>query len=967
MRTGASTQPFGFALISVLAMVTLACLMTTGFLAANRLERMSSRSVGEQARLNLALDMGCDLAQGILVDRTTALHTWINYVYQADSNGIGYPIIGSFLFNTAPGSRGWQYGYLFSPTGVAFRDNVRRFSTNAEFGFRVTPNSQSAFARAAGSNLASMISGLAANSNGATRIPLLGGRTSPPVAWITNFTTVLTTNTNLWLPTHRMAYYVEDLSGLYDVERMGGATNRSTGTNPQEIQLAAMGITNVATFTNARRAFLTWGLLDAFLRSNFNTNATFFATGLRSLNGTMTASNQTKTNRGYDRIPPGLGYETAETSRTNQPPKRNLNGTFTNTSGPYGNANATNVSTIVAALQSNLPSFTDRAGGFTNSAGGGATNTNAYTGTAYLQTLAANIIDYADADSTPSTDGTGISTNRVRPVYRGVDSCPYVNEINKRYLLSSTSPMTISGINGLAYRVETTDYLELWNPSSQSTQPGTLTFLAVHGQPATLGFSNISFDRPLWASNSLGPISNGITSNSLTVPVIPPNGFTTLACPTTTNLFFYGATNNPPVFTLTQEFTNSRYFVAWNGVYYDAAMGGIRRNSGNLTLNSPANRGNLPSFIYATSGGNFADPAVGDPRATIYLSQVLDFNAYVGNATFGGRNVRAGSVASTKEYYEVTPAGWPDGGHNSPKGSSPTSDNQLPTSFASMNTNLSPGRISNFGSFTNICELGGVFDPIQWADPSLGVWQGKWTNLSVSGISSNSFGGGTSLRVGRAEHPKFAWTNPLGGTNPAQPNMALSAAALLDLFSVNFDSRIDEGGKININTAPPAVLRALAAGVVLTNDPNMSPANLAVPAAAVDAFVRGVTNFRAKYPFYSPSQLSFIGTDAAWPNTNTWPAGAVFGTRDFGTGTTNVNEWNDAAAEEWFSRIYGLSKTYGRHFRVYVVAQMLSTNTNSSGYVPRGTVARKYYQIYLRPNDNAQPDVGPLITLRAAY
>jgi hypothetical protein len=456
------------------------------------------------------------------------------------------------------------------------------------------------------------------------------------------------------------------------------------------------------------------------------------------------------------------------------------------------------------------------------------------------------------------------------------------------------------------------------------------------------------------------------------VGAISPNCFATLDCATVTNLFFYPSTNSA-VFSLTQEFTNSRYFVAWNGVYYDAALGGIRRNSGNLTLGNPANRANLPSFIYATSAGAFTNPAVGDPRATIYLSQVQDFNAYVGNATFGGRNVRAGSVSATMEYYEVTPNRWPDGGHSSPKGSSPTSDNQVPTSFAPINTNLPPGRILN-RPLTNIVELGGVFDPIQWADASLGNWRGKWTNLSTTATSNNTFGGGTSLRIGRPEFTFFAFTNMYGNSVPSIPNMGRSSAALLDLFCLTNGTNVSGGpyslggGKINLNTAPAPVLRALAGGILLTNDPALtgvggSGTNFPIPSAMAEAFAQGVMRFRSKYPFLTPSHLSFIGTDPTWPNTTTWPTNSVFGNTNsialstvpgntLSTARVNVTGWNDQAAEEWFSKIYALSSCQSHNYRIYVVAQLVATN--SAGQTNAiGPLVKKYYQIYARNGSSA--------------
>ena len=278
---------------------------------------------------------------------------------------------------------------------------------------------------------------------------------------------------------------------------------------------------------------------------------------------------------------------------------------------------------------------------------------------------------------------------------------------------------------------------------------------------------------------------------------------------------------------------------------------------------------------------------------------------------------------------------------------------------------------------TNIAELGNIFDPIQWGAPA------AWMGLSNSATPFSGACGRTTLRIGRAEHQLFAFTNMYNGPNDIPiPNMGMSSAALLDLFCLTNGTTpaggpaFLGGGKINLNTAPAPVLRALAGGVLLTNDPalvnNLSvvTANHSVPAGMAEAFAQGVMRFRSKYPFLTPSHLAFIGTDPNWPNTNAWPANAVFGnpnTIALATGTNapgntagsstrvNVNEWNDQAAEEWFSKIYGLSSCQSHNFRIYVVAQLVATATNSSGQITTnasGPLAKKYYQIYARNTNN---------------
>jgi hypothetical protein len=961
----------GFALISVLALVSLAALTATAFLASARLERQATLPMGNIVRLEWALASAEKCAEQTIGDgfEPTGPKNFVATLWRGTNtddwtNEVGYLLIGK---PNATNSVKWTYYAGFSPSGMT------NLSTNVIGPATTFSNThQGTFLQDCGGYFSSQgTNGFAAKPLATnpicTTIDLLGGQTSPPVGWvyITQRKRPLGSSNEVTSPVARVAWFIEDLSGKIDAENMGALSgNRSTGTNPEEICLTSMtrtngtpifsGTTNLMTNATNRKLFFTPGLLanQAISGLTNSDDLRYFATGLREFR----PINKAGMNGMLDWIPGGIPVAIVGTS-TN--PYANSGSSKLNINQLIALTYPSNVQSIASVISNNLPSFASiRAGGFTNSSGGGATNTNAYSRGAYYLTLAANIVDYADTDSTPTTDGTALSTNRIRPVYRGVDSYPFVNEIVKQYLLTKTSPMTTNGINGLAFTVETTDYLELWNPSSQTSPAGTLKFVAIHGQTGIIFAQPISFANPLGASNSLGQVVNGTTTNNLSVPAIPPNGFSILSCPTVTNLFFYPSTNSA-TFSLDQEITNSRYFVAWNGVYYDAAFGGIKRNNGGLPLGTPRNRGNLPSFTYVNSNGIFIDPALGDPRASIYLSQVLDNNLYIGNSTFGGRNVR-GQIATNKEYCEVTPNGWPDGGHNSPKGSSPTSDNQVPTSFAPINTNLPPGRISNTGSLSNICELGAVFDPIQWADPSLGNWQGKWTNLSISASGNNAYGGGTSLRVGRAEHGKFAFTNFAGNSTPAIPNMGGSSAALLDLFCVSNGNTsggpFRTGGKINLNTAPAPVLRALAGGIRLSNDLAQVPTNYPVPAAMAEAFAQGVMRFRSQYPFLTPSHLSFIGTATNWPNTNSWPSNSVFGntntiTLSTAPGNTNttatmsITEWNDQAAEEWFSKIYNLSTVQSDNYRVYIVAQLVDTNK-----MPTGSIVRKYVQFAGRPD-----------------
>ena len=242
---------------------------------------------------------------------------------------------------------------------------------------------------------------------------------------------------------------------------------------------------------------------------------------------------------------------------------------------------------------------------------------------------------------------------------------------------------------------------------------------------------------------------------------------------------------------------------------------------------------------------------------------------------------------------------------------------------------------------TNIAELGNIFDPIQWGDPNNPFHPrdtAAWMGLSNSATPFSGACGRTTLRIGRPEHPRFAFTNLGAASDLPVPNMGQSAAALLDIFCTT--NAADDGGKININTAPRHVLAALAGGITLKSD--LAKGGSEVPTNMVTAFTNGVVKFREAYPFYSPSQLAFISSNYATTNgwTNDWNRSAVFSTNT-GCGLTGISELNDQGMEEWFSKIYGLSSVQSRNFRVYVYAQMVNSNN-----VPYGRIMRKYYHVF---------------------
>ena len=937
----------GFALISVLALVSLAALTATAFLASARLEKTAAMTTGDQTRLTLALDSGYHLASYVFT-RGDNTWNWADFLIGEDADGVGYLYHATPRTDTSTGE--WTNYALFSCATMSnfgitpFNPTNWAATTFKQGGFaadRLSPTSQ----------IVKMTNFSTTNvtPNGpVTRIPLLFGRTSPVVNWITNYVT--NPSTGLLSPTFRFAYFTEDPSGLIDVDRMGGSTSRDTGTNPTEIALGEVGITNFATFNNLRRLFLTPGMIEDVLRINTVTNGSvtnpwrYLSSSLYSMNGLKT--DKPTRAQGYLRIPTGLGYNEADTS-TKFPAKYNIN---TNSNGELTNIP---ISVIAAAITSNLPNF-------------GTIRSGAMTPNAYISNIAANIVDYVDTNTIPSID----SSNAI-PTWRGVEAIAWPNEVFTRIHLSNRVTTTTN----YEFEVIVKNSVEVWNLSSAS--------IVVNG--ADYSISN-NLNIPIRCQNWYGNMSNNTTGKTAineictnTPFTLPPNSYGVLSAPSR-NLKFNVpsrlASNSPAglLFHDTPNTSNS-YTISYQGKMIDATPAGrVSPQSTNLLPSQSCLFANSVNFGTSDDLGSNYNLSAGDPRGGLFIQKsAMDF--HLTNTTPGGRNSHNSSKGGAKI---VDPkVNWPDGGHstNSDTVSAPTSTTVPQGPQKQGNTNHWVQKINNSGSMTNIMELGNIFDPIQWGDPNNPFHKNDtaaWMGLSNSATPFSGACGRTSLRIGRPEHQRFAWTNVSG---QAQPNMQASAVALLDIFCAdtstnpNILGRFDDGNQININTAPPRVLRALAAGVSLKSDPAMKPSNnYLIPTNAIDAFVKGVTNFRAKYPFYSPSQLMFIGTDTAWPNTGTWPTGAVF-SANVVKGTNANFEWNDAAAEEWFSRIYALSKVQTRNYRIYVQAQLIRTRgTNTNVSAPSfGTIARRYYDVLNQQNDANPPSCSTYLLRKVDY
>jgi hypothetical protein len=961
--------------------------------------------------LQMALDSGKVCASQVINDNSqpdVGGNTHIVTYWRTNwTDELGYPFIGQIRTNGGRDNAIWYYFPLFSPAGVT------NLNTNViQTAMRLTNTHQGTFSNDMQAYMSStngtngFVASPGLNHPRCVQIPLLGGRTSPPVGWVYLDQEKRRPGSNLTntSPVVRLAWFTEDLEGLIDAERMGGLTTRPSGTNSEEISLSSATGTNgallssVATFTNNRKAYISYGLLASANVSGIAnpTNARYFASGLRAWAPTNTALN----NGALAWIPVGIpvsGTAALPKGYSNQGyTKLNLNNLASN-SGPDP------VATIAQVITSNLSTnFLARAGGLTNN--------NRFD---YAKCIAANIVDYIDSDSTPSIQ-TGING------YRGCEALPLVSEV------ALSIQWTNQVKTGVRYEeeFEVVQVVEFWNMFNKPFN-GTVDF----GYDSTL---QAQVGLTLFALNNTNYITSGKLTNSYNLS-LQPNEVRAYASPPIRYKVLSGVVTEP-VYGGTSpknKATNdgfitfgrpgapsaNNYTSGWTlsagGPIYDQTTAieeptftvRCEKYASTAAFRSPDFKNHQPSLrLDPPNKTGEVRFGTGDLRITYFSTNTSDpnnhgiFNAstFDESASLGYRNTIWAYTA--RKGSTTQPSVWLDGGHaNSQRGTKevPGADTRVytagtvtvnpifaPALAARVPTtaiqNEAPASIANT-PMTNIFELGRIFDPMQWQTAismTASVPQAvNPTNITTSSTNDYQQGGGNTLRIGRAEHPRFAFTNMYGNSVPSIPNMAQSSAALLDLFCLTNGKSVNEGpyslggGKINLNTAPAPVLRALAGAILLTNDPAQVPANYTIPTAMAEAFAQGVMRFRSQYPFLTPSHLSFIGTDPAWPNTNSWPTNSVFGNTNtialstapgntFGsTARLTVTQSSDQAAEEWFSKIYALSSCQSHNYRIYVVAQLVATN--SSGQTNAiGPLVKRYYQMYARNGSSitALPD-----------
>ena len=520
------------------------------------------------------------------------------------------------------------------------------------------------------------------------------------------------------------------------------------------------------------------------------------------------------------------------------------------------------------------------------------------TGQKYIRRIAASIVDYIDTDSTPTlVDG--------EPA--GRELAAYVMGIGERNTWTSES-----GSGPYAIGIQSEFFVQLWNPFTSAVS-GTISFKVFNRQTINLAGGNPSAD---FQDFQGGNILVSLRANEFKVIKVGSVTQNITGLPTRPG----SSTANYPTWTTTSSGSSSltghpAFSMTWNGAMLDmnrrspmfapAAAGLVRTSPGVQFGPVGAIRWNF-NFTPAN-----APNTVADPRGN-WLSQT-DWAGFINiaSALWQGRESDSLNQAgqnfvntwASRDFVRANPANLGVAIANA--GADPTA---LTSQYAASDATNAPAYLAN-AAMQSIGELGNIFDPAQVND----------SGASTSGGSPANFTramGGRSLRIGQPESV-FSTTN-----NWDQPGRR--AIELLDLFSINplgtnypsygLTNSPVMRGRVNVNTAPAELLRAVYEGIAVTNDAGI-PKSTINSSQIADAII-------AARPYSRISDL-YKALPAFVQGTNYSPAIA--------NTSSNALAAMDRAREELFARTVNLLTTQSRAFRIYVVGQSLDPKQRQAG------------------------------------
>jgi hypothetical protein len=598
-------------------------------------------------------------------------------------------------------------------------------------------------------------------------------------------------------------------------------------------------------------------------------------------------------------------------------PKYNLNDLATNPawgSTPYDRA--TNIARII---DKNLPKFKQRDPSLAKK------GSDPFL---YLTRLACSIVDYISNTS----GSTGASEGEPS----GRDLVPYVTKIAEK--CTRTAFITNSATNSTT--IESQFFVEVWNPTTGVVKGGTPRL--VIGNRAYVLFGTAK-ETPFAKYDETASQTKNLHPNEFIVLTFKPESQTwnSLTPPGSKEP---GWKNSPAG----NENNKNEYFeFYWNGKLVDMSRrpplspagteGGLKHLEQALTDSKP----HWQCLTVPTYSGRKTEPAessealdpgsyrfVGDPRATFLTSyNWVPLTTYQENTLWNGvvpgGVLNKGMILDPKNIWKSRD--WiPE---NPVVGNRPSGLEQMPDQIPSSYREGIDGKTAPFvtrkGSMVSLAELGNIFEPAQIDD------QGTAVNPSQPGVLTCS-GGGRTLRIGQPEF-QFAGTN-----NWDLPGKR--AIELLDLFTVADDGRHPPSkdtstdtnqlgtnagipGRINVNTAPHAVLTSLFYGIGVTSDQRST--NSRIDAHAADNLA---TSIETNRPYQRLSDLYPLTTNLV--NAQTYTP-VLFG--NIRGSSPPAADAFDRAREEAFGKMIGHCILQTRVFHLYVIGESLDNHGKSRG------------------------------------
>ncbi len=560
--------------------------------------------------------------------------------------------------------------------------------------------------------------------------------------------------------------------------------------------------------------------------------------------------------------------------------KYNINDLATNT--VYGGTAAERATNIAGVIARNLTNFSQRDPAL-----------RAVNASAYLNRLAANIVDYIDADAAFTAlngEASGLETS--------VFPCTFAERV---LCTEGGYGQTLDHAD-----IETQWFVNVWNPGTKAVTISSAEIRVWNRYEYSLG-GGLAKSPPPYSETVAFPAGK----------TVRPGEFAVLAFPTRAleRVYAPSPTADAPFIKGTENQNFIQYELKINGQIVSRSagenLGGLEHNQNHPTsdvsrLNPGANSWHV---MMLNSWGNQAgDPRFGSFYHTAWVD-VITASFYRNKKFWNGRRVETGISATgyqdftelwkSRDYMPRNPS---DGVNPGNLGVTPDT---LATGYQAADASAAPGVLRD-GPMKSLGELGHIFDPAHAAD-DLSTANQSTTGKNASGDSlfTSDFqnGGGRTLRIGQPESQG-------AGTNNWD-TASLRAAGLLDLFTVN-PTNSGARGRINPNTAPAEVLTALFSSIRLTSDTGMAGGTRAVlnPTNLASGLItnRPYSSLADLYKFlpslqeatnFSPAIPTYAGTN--------WAAA-------------------DRVREEAFGKLVQHFTVQSRTYRIYVIGQVLDKN-----------------------------------------